>query len=423
MGILGAVFQSRDVALKNINNPAHPLYAALTAMDDGPLIVSNVTVNQASAMRVIAVNACVKLIAENIAALPLQTFNRGDESREPVRKPSESYVWDQPNPEMTPMEFWEQVFGSLLTDGNAFVETVRYRGGAQAIAELWPVAAPAVNIERTKTGRKVFEIGNKTYDSSEIMHIPAFRLAGQDRGMSPISAARQGIGVSIAAEKLAAKFFGNGSVLSGIINVEADMSGKQDAVDALVANWNKLHQGTDRAFNVGVLDNSAKFQQLSIPPEDLQFMEARKFQVTEIARLYQVPPHMIADVEKSTSWGTGIEQQQLGFVIYTLLRWIIRSEQYITKFLLPSRERYAKWNLSALLRGDMAARGQFYKTMREVGAYNVDDIREKEDEPPLPNGLGQDYLQPLNFAPIGSPAAEGTAGESGSVTTQNGVTA
>src|SRR5690606_15103614 len=134
-------------------------------------------------------------------------------------------------------------------------------------------------------------------------------------------------------EKLAAKFFGQGSVMSGLLEVDADLSGKPEVVEALVTHFNKLHSGPENAFKVGVLDNNAKFRQLSIPPEDLQFMEARKFQVTEIARLYQVPPHMIADVERSTSWGTGIEQQQIAFVAYTLLRWIVRSEQYITKFL------------------------------------------------------------------------------------------
>lgn len=420
MGILGQVFQSRDLGLSQINNPNIPLYQALTAYGDGPLVSSGVTVNQNTAMRVIAVNACVKLIAETIAALPIQTFNRGDESRVPVRKPSEAYIWDQPNPEMTPMEFWEQTFGSLLTDGNAFIEPVRFRQSG-AIAEIWPVAASAVTIERSNTGRKFFTIGQKDYDTTQIFHIPAFRLAGMDRGFSPISAARQGIGVAIAAEKLAAKFFGQGSIMSGLIETEADLD--EEMAAKLVAHFNQLHAGPENAFKVGVLDNSATFRQLSIPPEDLQFMEARKFQVTEIARLYQVPPHMIADVEKSTSWGTGIEQQQLGFVVYTLLRWIIRTEQYITKFLLPSRDRYAKWNLSALLRGDMTSRGNFYQTMRQVGALNIDDIRELEDMPPLPNGLGMDYLQPLNFAPVGSPAANGTAEESNSVTTSNGVTA
>lgn len=409
MGIVGQVFQLRDIGLSQINNPNMPLYQALAALDDGPLVSSGVSVNQSNAMRVIAVNACVKLIAETIAALPIQTFNRGDKSREPVRKPSEAYIWDQPNPEMTPMEFWEQIFGSMLTDGNAFIEPVRFRQSG-AIAEIWPVAPSAVTIERTSTGRKVFTIGHETYDSTQIFHIPAFRLAGMDRGLSPIAAARQGIGVAIAAEKLAAKFFGQGAIMSGLIEAKEPLDA--DTAKALVENFNRLHAGSENAFKVGVIDNSASFRQLSLPPEDLQFMEARKFQVTEIARLYQVPPHMIADVEKSTSWGTGIEQQQLGFVVYTLLRWIIRSEQYITKFLLPSRERYAKWNLSALLRGDMASRSNFYRTMREVGAFNIDDIREKEDMAPLPDGLGMDYLQPLNYAPVGSPAANGTAEQS-----------
>jgi HK97 family phage portal protein len=412
MGLLDTLMQQRAVGLSQINDPRMPLYQALTAMADGAFAGTGVTVNETTAMRVIAVNACVKLIAETIAALPLQTYNRGDESRVAIRKPSESYVWDQPNPEMTPMEFWEQVFGSLLLNGNAFIETVRFKRGARAIAELWPIDPRAVNVERTKDGRKAYVIPNSgTYDASQILHIPAFRRAGDDRGMSPIASAREGIGVSVAAERLAAKFFSNGAFLSGLLEVDADLSGKPDVAAALAANFSHIHGGPDKAFKVGVIDNNAKFREMTIPPEDLQFMEARKFQVVEICRLYQVPPHMVADVERSTSWGTGIEQQGIQFVVYSLMRWVRRSEMAISKFLLPSQERYAKWNLSALLRGDSASRGTFYGGGRQGGWLSINDIRRLEDLPPIPNG--DDYLQPLNFAPVGSPAAlgEGAAPE------------
>lgn len=418
MGLFGNLFQQRQIGLSQINNPNIPLFQALTGVFDGSS--SGVTVTTATAMRVSAVNACVKLIAETIAALPLQTFNRNDDSREPIRKPSESYVWDQPNHEMTPMEFWEQVFASLLLDGNAFLETPRNRAGA--IAEMWPVEQGLLEIERDARGNKVFESANGgVFTTNEIVHMPAFRRPGMDRGMSPIAAARESIGVSIAAERLAAKFFGQGSVLSGLLEVEGDMSDAPEAVDAAIANFNRLHQGPDNAFKVGLIDNNAKFRQLSIPPEDLQFMEARKFQVVEICRMFQVPPHMVADVERSTSWGSGIEQQQLGFVIYTLMRWIVRTEQYITKFLLPTPERFARWNLKGLMRGDSAARAAFYRAMRDIGALNIDEIREEEDMSPLPNGLGQDYLQPLNFAPVGSPQAEGEAAEDDDQPSTNGV--
>lgn len=396
----------RDISITNINDPRQPLYQALTGWLDGPTISSGVTVNQQTAMRVITVNACVKLIAESIAALPLQTFNRGDDGRTPIRVPRESYVWDQPNPEMTPMEFWEQLFGSLLLDGNAFAEKVQNRAGQ--IVELWPIEPLGVEVEYDSDGRKVFTIGSRTYDSRTIWHVPAFRRPQMPRGMSPIAAAREGVGLSIASERLAAKFFGQGSVLSGLINVEADLSGKPEVVQALIAGWNHAHAGTNNAYSVGVLDNSASFTQLSIPPEDLQFMEARKFQVVEICRLYQVPPHMVADVERSTSWGTGIEQQGIQFVTYSLLRWVRRTEQSISKFLLPTRERYARWNLDALLRGDSVARGGFYAQGRQGGWLSINDIRRLEEMPPIPGPGGDDYLMPLNYIPVDEvPASNG----------------
>ncbi len=397
--IIRNMLQART-GLSQINDPNTPLYQALTGGDIASS--SGVLVSQSTAMRVIAVQACVKLIAETIAALPLQTFNRGDVNREPIRYPAESYIWDQPNPEMTPIEFWEQVLGSMLLDGNAFVEIVRYQGGSQSIAELWPINPLSVDIHRTGTGEKVFSIDRQSYDTNAIWHIPAFRGAGSDRGMSPIGAARESIGVSLASEKLAGKFFGNGSVLSGLIETAAGLT--DDTAKALSAKFNLLHQGTDNAFKVGILDNSAKFTQLSIPPGDLQFLESRKFQVTEIARLYQVPPHMIGDVDRSTSWGSGIEQQNIGFVVYSLLRWVRRTEQSVTKFLLPSRSRYARWNLSALMRGDSSARAAFYTSGRQSGWLSVNDIRRLEEMPPIEGG--DDYIQPLNYVAVGSPMGQ-----------------
>jgi HK97 family phage portal protein len=390
----------RNTSVSNINNPHSDLYRAIAGWIDGPSVNSGVSVNQDSAMRVIAVNACVKLIAETIASLPLQTFNRSDDGREPIRRPAEAYVWDQPNPEMTPMEFWEQVFCSLLLDGNAFIETVRHRNGTQQIAELWPIEPLMVNVGRTKDGRKVFEIPNSgTYDTSQILHIPALRRPGQERGMSPIAAAREGIGVAISSERLAAKFYGSGSFLSGLLEVQADWSNKPDLVNNTLTNWTRIHSGPDNAFKVALLDNNVKFRETSIPPEDLQFLESRKFQVEEICRLYQVPPHMVASVEKSTSWGTGIEQQGIQFVVYSLLRWARRTEQAVSKFLLPPRERYARWNFSALLRGDSAARATFYAQGRTGGWLSINDVRRLEELPPIDNG--DDYLQPMNFSVVG----------------------
>lgn len=404
MGLLGTLIQQRSTPLSAINNPNTPLYQALTGLFDGAPVNAGVTVNEETAMRVTAVSACVRLIAETIAALPLHTFVGSGPTREQIQRPQDEHIWGDPNSEMTRVEFWEMVLASELSNGNAFINTPRTRAGS--IGEMWPIEPRAVRVNRTKSGEKVFEIqGDRTRTVDEILHIPAFRLAGQDRGMSPIGQAREGIGVALAAERMAARFYGKGSVLSGIIEVEKDLSGKQQVVDAYAHNWNRMHQGVDNSFNIAVLDNNGKFKPTTLPPEDLQFMEARKFQVVEICRMYRVPPHMVADVERSTSWGTGLEQQQIAFLTYTLLPWIRRNEQAISKFLLPVRDRYAMFNLSGLLRADSQARGQFYREGRTGGWLSINDVRRLEDMPPVDEG--DEYLQPLNMAPVGSPAASG----------------
>lgn len=386
------ILRNLTIPSSQINNPAMDVFKALTN-GLGP-VASGVTVNHDTAMRYVAVYSAIRLIAETIAALPLHTFERHDGARVEVRDPSERFIWDAPNPEMTQMEFWEIVIGHCLATGNAFLYTPRNQMGA--IAELWPVRPDRVLVGRASTGEKVYEVDGQPATSREITHVPAFGSDGL-RGLSPIGVARQAIGLGLAADEFAANFFGQGSTLSGVIKTEADLTPEQ--ADKLLALWNKRHQGVNNAFKTAVLDNGASWQDVGIPPEDAQLLETRKFQITEIARLYRIPPHMIGDVEKSTSWGTGIEQQNIQMVTFTLRSWIVRFEQAITKRLIAgNQDRFAKWNVDGLLRGDMRSRVIYYSAGRRDGWLSANDIRAKEEMEPIEGG--DEYTVQMNTTPI-----------------------
>lgn len=394
--LLRNALEARSTPLSSINDPNTPLYQALTGMMDGVPVASGVTVTQESGMRVMAVFACVRIIAETIASLPVKTFNGEGADRAELKLPSEQYIWGEPNPEHTKQVFWEQTIGAALVDGNSFTNTARTRAGT--IGELYPVNPNTVHIERTKAGDLAYEVaGDKTHTRETMIHIPAFSLPGQLRGLSPIGQARQAIGLSLAAEEFGARLFGNGTNLGGLITADKDVS--EDTAKAWKARWRELYGGLGKAHDIAVLGGGAKFQTLTIPPEDAQFLETRRFQLSEIARLYRVPPHLIADVERSTSWGSGIEEQNIAFLAYTLLPWIRRFEQAITKWMLPIRPHYAQFKVDGLLRGDTKTRYMAYQLGRAGGWLSINDIRRLEDLPPIENG--DDYLQPLNYQVVG----------------------
>jgi HK97 family phage portal protein len=204
----------------------------------------------------------------------------------------------------------------------------------------------------------------------------------------------------VAAEAYGAKLFGSGSLATGILQTEQRLEPKQ--ADALKSRWKAKAAGIANAHDVVVLDAGAKFQQLSIPPGDAQFIESRKFQIDEVARMFGIPPHMLMQVDRSTSWGTGIEQQLIGFVQFSLQpTYLTRVEQRITKILKP-QPVYAKYSLEGLLRGDSAARSAFYTAMWNIGVLSTNDIRRLEDQAPV-GPEGDVRYRPLNMGELGRP--------------------
>lgn len=395
--ILGRLLGARN----SIESPTTPLTGStiLDWLGVAPS-TSGVTVTEKTALGMPAVWRAVNLIAGTAASLPLHAYREGDDVRLPVSDGSQAArLLDTPHPDLTKFELWELVYSHLLLWGNAYLLVLRNQG--RETRELWPIHPSRVKAGRDSEGTKWYEVdGDTGYSDQQILHIPGFGYDGVC-GVSPIRLAAQGIGLAMAAEQFGAKLFGSGSLMSGILQTEQRLNPEQ--ADKIKTRWKAKMAGLQGAHDVAVLDSGVKFQQMSIPPGDAQFIESRRFQIAEIARIFGIPPHMLADTEKSTSWGTGIEQQSIGFVVYTLRPWLTRVEQRMSRLLQPQAV-YARYAVEGLLRGDSAQRAAFYQQMWNIGVFSTNDIRKLEDFAPVEGGDVR--YRPLNMGELGEPNPE-----------------
>ena len=400
--------------LSSLNDPSVPLYQAIANGIDGISIdgapgAGLPGVTPESAVRITAVYRAVSLIA-SISRLPLHVFERDGVRRREVADPRERVIWGRPNPEVSRSVFWETVISHVALAGNAYIYAPA--NGLGDVGELWPIAPQRVEVGRDPvTRRKVFIVdgdrsapymGRLAADRSggrgEIIHVPGLSYNGLV-GVNPIRAARLAAQLAIAAETYGATIFSQGSLPGGVITTEAELDPEE--AEALARRWETHHRGLGRAHRVAVMDNGAKWSPTSIAPEDAQFLDSRRFQVQEIARLFGVPPHLLADSSGSTSWGSGLEEQTRAFVTFTLTAYSQRFEEAITdEILMRNPNRYARWNYAGLMRGNTLARYQAYAIARTNGWLNADEIRAFEDLEPLPNGEGEVYVSPLNLSPV-----------------------
>lgn len=403
MSLLGQLFQPLAAS---VEDPTVPISS--TALLDFLGIkgtASGVHVDEKTSLTMPAVWRAVNLLAGTAAALPIKAYKRGDETLTPLASGQAFDLLDNPHPDLVSFDFWELVYGQRLLWGNAYVLKLRNRGGQ--LKELWPIHPSRVKVGReSEQGLKVYAVdggdnaGGMTLHDTEIMHLPGFGYDGIC-GVSPIRMARQGIGLAMAAEEYGAKLFGSGSLATGIL--QTDQRLKPEQADALQSRWKRKAAGLHNAHEAVVLDAGVKFFQLTIPPEDAQFLESRKFQVVEIARMFGIPPHMLMDVDGSTSWGSGISEQTLGFVIYSLQNWLIRTEQRVTQILKPQNV-YSKYSLAGLLRGDPKTRAAFYTALFNLGVLSTNDIRRFEEMAPVEGGDVR--YRPLNMGELGKPNPE-----------------
>lgn len=359
-------------------------------------------VTESRSLAMPAVWRAVTLLAGVIASLPLHAFRQDGLQRSSAADTEAARLLAAPHPDLTLFEWLEIVVAHLALWGNAYL--LVKRDGLGRVLWLLPIHPSQVQVgRRSEDMAKRYAITGPLPDGSkgrvlgdlDVLHIPGFGYDGVC-GVSPIRAARQGVALALAAEEFGARLFGNGSLATGVLQTEQRLT--QTQADRLSDRWNEKRTGLSSAHNTIVLDKGAKFHQLTIPPEDAQFLQSRSFQVSEIARMFGVPPHMLMDTEKSTSWGTGIEQQTIGFVTYTLRPWLSRIEARLTRLVSPD-DVYVKFSLEGLLRGDSAQRAAFYKSMWDIGAFSTDDVLALEDRPPVPGGDVR--YRPLNMGVLG----------------------
>lgn len=371
MSIFSGLFRSRDKPKNRVGGGWNFLFGGTT---------SGKAVNERTAMQTSAVYACVRILAESVAGLPLHVYERtanGSKSTKPSH-PLYRLLHDEPNREMTSFVFRETLMSHLLLWGNAYAQIIR-DGRGFPIA-LYPLLPDRMAVDRNESGELVYtyqsDKGQVKLRRENILHIPGLGFDGLI-GYSPIAMAKNAVGLALATEDYGAAFFANGANPGGVLEHPGVI--KPEQADRLRESWQSQFGGAN-AHRVAVLEEGLKFHQISIPPEQAQFLETRKFQINEIARIFRVPPHMVGDLEKSSF--SNIEQQSLEFVKYTLDPWVVRWEQSLQQALiLPSEKAtiFIKFNLDGLLRGDYQSRMQGYSTGIQNGFMSVNDVRGLED--------------------------------------------
>lgn len=393
MTILGRVFAS-----SSLENPQIPISSdAIASIVGTQSTAAGVAVTEKSSLAMSGVWRAVTLISGVAASLPLHAYRQvAGERRKATGFAGE--VLDRPHPELTPMEFWEVVYSHLLLWGNAYLWVAPDALGRDRW--LWPIHPSRVKVGRTSEyGEKVFTVDKTAVipsSTGRIIHFPGFGYDGLV-GLSPVQQARQSIGMGLAAEDFGGRLFGSGSLATGVLQTDSRLTSEQ--ADALQARWRSKYGGLKAAHEVIVLDSGATFNRLTIPPGDAQFLESRSFQIDEMSRWFGVPQFLMFQTTKSTSWGTGLEQQALGWVTYDLRRWLTRVEQRMTAYLNPKLV-YARYSIEGLLRGDSQARAAFYRSLWEIGALSTNEIRALEEKGPVEGG--DTHYRPLNMGVLGA---------------------
>lgn len=400
---------------RSIENPA----VAITSADIGPFGIPTdgvIPVSEERAYGLTAYYRAISLVSSTLATLPLKVYQRDTRQLATQQIP----VLRSPNPAQTYFEFMQTMVANALTWGNSIAYKERARTPNRDVVAAWPIHPSRFRIEtvpptETNPSGKVFHVqttlGEVTLTDDQVIHLPYLSIDGY-KGLSPLGLHRQVLGVAVAAENTAANFYGKGNLMSGVLSTEAKLDNEQ--ATRIKNRWQQRVAGQANAGEIAVLDAGMKFLPISIPPEDAELLASRKFSVEEVARLFGVPPHLLGAVEKSTSWGTGIEQQFIGWVQTSLAGWISLIEQRINRDILPGgvfSPLYAEFTLEGLLRGDSSTRAQFYAQAIQWGWMNRNEVRAKENLQPA-DGLDE-FLAPLNMATTSDDAFEADNSQDG----------
>lgn len=399
MKILSNLFKNRDKPTNRVNGNAYSFFMGASS--------SGRRVTERTAMQMTAVYSCVRILSETLASLPLHIYESSEtNSRKATKHPLYKLLHDEPNPEMTSFIFRETLMTHLLLWGNAYAQIIR--NGKGEVLALYPLMPDRMRVDRDEYGQLYYEYmlsdsdanakesGAVRLSTQDILHIPGLGFDGLV-GYSPIAMAKNAIGMAIATEEYGAAFFANGATPSGILTHPGVIKNPE----AMRESWSKGFGGRN-SHKVAILEEGMNYTPISIAPNEAQFLETRKFQLNEIARIFRVPPHMVGDLEKSSF--SNIEQQSLEFVKYTLDPWVSRFEQAMTRRLLTDDEKkkyYIKFNVDGLMRGDYQSRMNGYATARQNGWMSANDIRALENLDLISDEEGGNlYLVNGNMLPL-----------------------
>lgn len=362
---------------------------------------SGKSVTVQTAIQLSTVYACVRVISETVASLPLGVYEATDDGNQKATDhPLYRLLHDEPNTEMTSFVFREVMLAHLLLHGNSYSQIIR--SGKNSIVGLYPLLPDHMDVDRDSKGNLTY-----TYTTSDgktvvikptdVLHIPGLGFDGV-MGYSPIALEKSAIGLGLASEEYGSKFFSNGARPSGILTHPNTVKNPR----AIRDSWNSAYGGSTNANRVAILEEGMTFTPLSIPSNEAQFLETRKFQVEEICRIFRVPPHLVGDLEHATF--SNIEHMSIDFAVHTIRPWLVRIEQAMNRALFSDQEKgkfYVQFNIDGLMRGDYKSRMEGYAIARQNGWMSANDIRQLENQNPIPAEEGGDaYLVNGNMISI-----------------------
>jgi HK97 family phage portal protein len=381
---------------------------------------AGVMVDDETAMRCATVYACVRVLAESIASLPIHLYKRleGGGKERAAKMPLYRLMHAQPHPQMSAYQWVETAVTHLALTGNHFSEMVFDNRGQVAQLNTWNPSRVEVEVLPNGSLRYTYQKRGANGQTvplvrteNQVLHIPGLAWDGVC-GLSPISYARETIGLAVAAEEFGARFFGSGTNMGHIMSLPEGVRWDDEHLERFRDELKNKYEGLGKTHKVLVLPNGMQFDKVGIPPDDAQFLETRKFQKAEIASIFRVPLHLIQEHEKNTTWGSGIEHMNLGFVIYTLRPWLVRIEQILNRKLLTEVEQekyYFEFLVDALLRGDQSARAEYFTAALQNGWLNRNEVREIENRNPVEGG--DEFMTPLNMNLGNEPPNETLPGE------------
>lgn len=387
-----ALFRARDKPRDSVS--AAPVFYFGTSG-------SGKSVTAQTAIQLSTVYACVRVISETVASLPLGVYEATDDGNlKAGDHPLYHLLHDEPNSEMTSFVLREVMLAHLLLYGNSYSQIIR--SGKNTVVGLYPLLPDHMDVDRDSKGNLTY-----TYTTSDgrtvvikpqdILHIPGLGFDGII-GYSPIALEKNAIGLGIASEEYGSKFFSNGARPSGILTHPNTVKNPK----AVRESWNSAYGGSSNSNRVAILEEGMTFTPLSIPNNEAQFLETRKFQVDEICRIFRVPPHLVGNLEHATF--SNIEHQSIDFAVHTIRPWLVRIEQSMNRALFTDQEKgrfYVQFNIDGLMRGDYKSRMEGYAIARQNGWMSANDIRALENQNPIPKDEGGDaYLVNGNMIPI-----------------------